>query len=48
VSLLVRMETLEETQLPPVEYRWDADTEILTAALRPAAPPEGLSGSMDI
>lgn len=48
MSLLVRMETLEETQLPPVEYRWDADTEILTAALRPAAPPEGLSGSMDI
>jgi len=48
VSLLVRMETMEEGQLPPVEYRWDTDTEILTAALRPTVMPDGLSGSMDI
>ncbi len=48
MSLLVRMETMEEGQLPPVEYRWDTDTEILTAALRPTVMPDGLSGSMDI
>ena len=48
MSLLVRMETLDAGQLPPVEYRWDIDTEILTAALRPSVMPDGLSGSMDI
>jgi len=48
VSLDVRVEEINEAELPPVDYRWDADTDILCAALRPAGVSEGLSGSMDI
>lgn len=33
---------------PPVEYRWDADTDILTAKIRAAAVGEGMSGSVDL
>lgn len=34
----------------PVEvaYKWDADTEILSAQLGPAAPGEGMSGSVGL
>ncbi|HJU66281.1 MAG TPA: hypothetical protein VJ596_11415 [Gemmatimonadaceae bacterium] len=32
----------------PVEYRWDADTDILTANLRDSAPGEGMSGSVEL
>jgi hypothetical protein len=31
-----------------VEYRWDADTDILTANLKAAADTEGASGSVEI
>jgi len=48
VSLDVRVDEIDETELPPVEYRWDADTEILSVTLRHAGVAEGLSGSMDI
>lgn len=48
MSLDVRVEEIGEAELPPVEYRWDADTDILCATLRPAGVSEGLSGSMDI
>lgn len=48
MSIEVRLEEIEEQDLPPVDYRWDADTDILTAALRPAGVAEGLSGSVDI
>ena len=48
MSLDVRVDEIGETELPPVDYRWDADTEILSASLRPAGVAEGLSGSMDI
>jgi hypothetical protein len=48
VSLVVRMDPMEADGLPAVDYRWDADTEILTAALRAATVGEGLTGSMDI
>lgn len=48
MSLDVRMEEVPESELPPVEYRWDADTEILCAVLRPVGVSEGVSGSMDI
>ena len=48
MSLDVRVEEVAERELPPVEYRWDADTDILCAMLRPAGASEGLSGSMDI
>ena len=33
---------------PDVEYRWDADTDILTANLRAGAVSEGLSGSVEL
>lgn len=48
MSLEIRVEEIEVAQLPPVEYRWDADTEILCATIRPAGVSEGLSGSLDI
>jgi hypothetical protein len=48
VSLEVRMEDVAEGDLPPVEYRWDADTDILQVTLRSTAVGEGLSGSVDI
>ncbi len=48
MSLDVRIDEISEAELPPVEYRWDADTEILCAALRPAGVAEGLTGSMDL
>lgn len=48
MSLEVRVEKVAESELPPVEYRWDADTEILCAMLRPVGASEGLTGSMDI
>ncbi len=48
MSLEVRIEEMEEGDLPPVEYRWDADTDILQVMLRAPAVGEGLSGSVDI
>lgn len=48
MSLDVRVEELAERELPPVEYRWDADTDILVAMLRPPGASEGLTGSVDI
>jgi hypothetical protein len=35
-------------ELPVVEYRWDADTDILTAALSARVKGEGMSGSVEI
>lgn len=43
----VRLEPLDAQDLPPVDYRWDADTDILVATLRPAGVSEGVSGSLD-
>ena len=48
MSLDVRMEEITESELLPVEYRWDADTDILCMMLRSAGVSEGVSGSMDI
>lgn len=48
MSLEVRLEKVGEGDLPPVDYRWDADTEILSAALRVQSVGEGLTGSVDI
>lgn len=44
----VRWDEVPEQDLPAVDYRWDADTEILAAALRSSGVGEGLSGSVDI
>jgi hypothetical protein len=48
VAVEVRLEEVNERELPPVDYRWDADTDILAAALRGPAVGEGLTGSVDI
>ena len=34
--------------VPSVEYRWDADTEILTARLRGTSGRTGMSGSVEL
>jgi hypothetical protein len=47
VDIVVRVEPAT-TALPAVDYRWDADTDILTAALHPRAVGEGMSGSVEI
>lgn len=44
----VRVEETTEAELPPVDYRWDADTDILCATLRPTGVRDGLTGSIDI
>ncbi len=48
MSLDVRVEEIAERELPQVEYRWDADTDILIAVLRSTHVSEGLTGSVDI
>jgi len=49
VNIAVRIEpgtgTTNET---PVDYRWDADTDILTAALRTSMVGEGMTGSVEV
>jgi hypothetical protein len=47
VQIEVRVEPID-TPLPTVEYRWDADTDILTAAFRGRATGEGMSGSVEM
>jgi hypothetical protein len=47
VEISVHVEA-QTGQLPAVEYRWDADTDILTATLSSAAKGQGMSGSVGI
>jgi hypothetical protein len=47
VSFAVQIEPAQGT-LPDVDYRWDADTDILTASVRPQGVGEGLSGSVEL
>jgi len=47
VSFAVQIEPAQGTP-PEVEYRWDPDTDILTAAIRATAVGEGLSGSVEL
>lgn len=37
-----------DTPLPAVEYRWDTDTDILTATVRGKPVGEGMSGSVEV
>jgi hypothetical protein len=48
MALEVRVEGIDAAELPAVEYRWDADTDILSVTLRAAGVAEGLSGSVDL
>lgn len=47
MSLAVRLDP-ETAAAPPVEYRWDEDTDILTAHLAVEGEGEGMSGSVGI
>ena len=47
MSVAVHIEPVQDNP-PEVDYRWDADTDILTANLRAKAVGEGISGSIDI
>ena len=47
VSFAVQIEPAQGTP-PEVEYRWDPDTDILTAAIRATSVGEGLSGSVEL
>jgi hypothetical protein len=47
VSFAVQIEPAKGSP-PAVDYRWDADTDILTAAVRSTAVGEGLSGSVEL
>src|SRR5207248_6092592 len=47
VSIAVRIEPAPDLR-GEVEYRWDPDTDILTANLRGQAPGTGASGSVEI
>jgi hypothetical protein len=46
VNVDVQLEPAAEAA-PAVEYRWDADTDILLARLTDAAPSGGMSGSVE-
>jgi hypothetical protein len=46
VSVAVQLEPA--VGVPAVEYRWDADTDILTARLRGANGRSGMSGSVEL
>jgi hypothetical protein len=48
MALDVRLEPIAAEELPALEYRWDADTDILCAMLRGGAVAEGVSGSLDL
>ena len=47
MSIAVRVEPLDGNP-SDVEYRWDTDTDILTANLRTRAAGDGASGSVEI
>jgi hypothetical protein len=47
VNIAVRLEPATESPAE-VEYRWDPDTDILSAQLAPRAEGEGLSGSVGL
>jgi hypothetical protein len=46
VTVAVQLEPA--AMIPSVEYRWDADTEILTARLRGTSGQAGMSGSVEV
>ena len=48
MKLPIRVEPADESAAPPVEYRWDPDTEILSAQLQPRSAGRGLSDSVEL
>jgi hypothetical protein len=48
VNIAIRIEPGNGANEAPVEYRWDADTDILTAAVRQGVVGEGMTGSVEV
>jgi hypothetical protein len=48
VNIAVHVEPSAGTTPPDVDYRWDPDTEILSAHLRPRAVGEGMTGAVEL
>jgi len=46
-EIAVRIEP-SDAPLPAVDYRWDADTDILTASLRAGPAGQGMSGTVEM
>ena len=47
MKIPIRIEPAEEAA-PGVDYRWDADTEILSARVKSQASGQGMSGSVEL
>lgn len=47
MKIPIRIEPAGETS-PAVEYRWDPDTEILSAQLNPRGGDQGMTGSVEL
>jgi hypothetical protein len=47
MNIDVRVESVEGA-MPQVDFRWDVDTDILTATVRTTAVGEGMSGSVEV
>ena len=47
MEIAVHVEPIS-TAIPAVEYRWDADTDILTATIAAAKKGDGMSGSVGV
>ena len=48
IAVKVEPAQAASSPLPRVEYRWDADTDILTATMTGGAKGQGMSGSVGI
>lgn len=48
MKIPIQLEPTDSASPANVEYRWDADTEILSAQLTPKASGKGLSGSVEL
>jgi hypothetical protein len=48
VKIPIRVEPNGGTAAPSVEYRWDPDTEILSASVTPKSTGDGMSGSVEV
>lgn len=48
MNIAIRIEPGNGANEAPVEYRWDADTDILTAAVRQGVVGEGMTGSVEV
>lgn len=48
VKIPIQIEPSVAAQTPAIQYRWDPDTEILSAQITPRATGTGMSGSVEV